>query len=425
MLRVFFSFYFFLLFFTFYGTDYLEDVYIRFYQEILNEDLVKDYQGFFILIENLKAVSSHSEMESILAEIDSQSNTPVAIKPLQEWRLDADQRALLMADGVLVTDYEDEIVFKLLSDNSVLQIGPLDTTKDAIIVITRAEWLLAVFLGLISLLWIAWQQYKIKRLAQVALRFSQGQFDHRAPLGIFEVLGLSQSFNTMAARIKRLFQSHKHLTNAVSHELRSPITRIRFQLELLSEMGNTQASNQLLVEISNNLDDMDQLVDEMLSHAKMERTEFSPNTETIDFIPWLQEQKRLLETETNHTITLALPDETIFLCADKRLMARLLRNLVSNANNHTRGKIIVGIENSASSLTLWVDDDGPGIPIDQRERLFEPFVRLDKTRSRRTGGFGLGLSIVAQIVRCHKGSISIQDNSAGGSRFLVTLNHSE
>jgi two-component system OmpR family sensor kinase len=106
-------------------------------------------------------------------------------------------------------------------------------------------------------------------------------------------------------------------------------------------------------------------------------------------------------------------------------MARLLRNLVSNANNHTHSKIIIGIENSNSSLKLWVDDDGPGIPIDQRERLFEPFFRLDKTRSRRTGGFGLGLSIVAQIVRCHKGSISIQDNSAGGSRFLVTLNHSE
>ncbi|WP_372931335.1 ATP-binding protein, partial [Shewanella putrefaciens] len=105
---------------------------------------------------------------------------------------------------------------------------------------------------------------------------------------------------------------------------------------------------------------------------------------------------------------------------EPQLMSRLLRNLVSNADKYTRTTIVIGVSIDSLQYKLWVDDDGPGIEEEQGVHIFEPFTRLDASRNKETGGYGLGLAIVAQIARQHSGKVSVHRSEYGGARILVT-----
>lgn len=418
MLRLFFSAYLFLLFFVLFGVDYIADAVMSGHERELAKDVAKDYQGVFLLLEELYPRLSKAEWQQMLEKITRQSNTPIENRTLGNWHLNAPAAVLVETGQPFVGSHEDDIVYKKISDDVVVRIGPMDTSASVERIDDYFEPVLLLVLGIVTLLWASWQQYKIKRLANTTQRFSEGYLESRAPLGFVGIPGLSAAFNTMAERIQRLFFSHKHLTNAVSHELRSPITRIRFQLELLDDSHSKRERDRVLKALAENLDDMDLLVDEMLSYARMERADLPMHIEEIELRHWLRQQQQHLRGEVTTPITLALPDQPLAAQFDSLLLARLLRNLVTNASRYANTRIEIGVTQHTAELHLWVDDDGPGIPERQRSRLFEPFVRLDESRNRDTGGHGLGLAIAAQIARCHSGRMEVETSPLGGVRLL-------
>ncbi|BBN81774.1 two-component sensor histidine kinase [Pseudoalteromonas sp. A25] len=227
---------------------------------------------------------------------------------------------------------------------------------------------------------------------------------------------LSNTVDSMALRIQRLLAAQTDMVRAISHELRAPITRVRFQLVMLQE---AKQPNQHAQGIEKNLDELEKLIDEVLTFLKLKSHQPELTFEAIDATQLI---KQLIKTHapahSNIHIDMAINSHQPML-ADQHYIFRAAGNLLLNALKYAKARIEIGYQKDADSFILWVADDGPGIPEEQRIDIFTPFKRLDASRARQSGGYGLGLSIVQQIAHWHQGTISVVDSNYGGTLFSI------
>lgn len=262
---------------------------------------------------------------------------------------------------------------------------------------------------------------KLKKLESSAIQISQGDFSARAPMQFQHRVGnLNGAFNQMAERVEHLIASHKRLTNAVAHELRTPIFRLQCQLELL-EHGQAQADHQRFVQgMEEDLNELDLMVDELLSYARMERVGMSLDAQRLELNQWLSQQRPTLARSCQHPLAVEI-SEPLTAEFDPRLLMRAMTNLVRNADRYAEQRVEIRVLSEANYAVICVDDDGCGIPEQDRERVMEPFERLDTARNRQTGGHGLGLSIVREILSQHGGRLLISESPLGGARIAIYL----
>ena len=262
----------------------------------------------------------------------------------------------------------------------------------------------------------------MRSLQSVAEDVGDGRFEARAHAGRFSPLRpVAAAFNAMADRIGTLLQSHRSLTSAVSHELRTPLARLRFSHSLAREAAAAEAKDRFLVRMERDIAEIDELTRELLDYARLERGTPAMQLESVPADPWLEDVLADAAPAAGETtgarVSAEVAVETVR--CEPRYMARAVLNLVRNALHHARAAVRVSISHEGTRTVVHVDDDGPGIPAADRDRLFEPFVRLDHSRDRDSGGFGLGLAIVRQVARWHGGDATISDSPLGGTR--VTL----
>lgn len=230
---------------------------------------------------------------------------------------------------------------------------------------------------------------------------------------------LAASFNQMAERVEHLIQGRNELVQAVSHELGSPLSRLRFHLEFLASAPIEQREAQI-GGITRELDALDELVAELMSYVQsddveLDRREFNPGPALSDLI----ELARLDAPEDHSTqVDLALPPNSL-VRADARLFQRAVENLLRNAMRHARSQVRVELVQEHRGVRLSVHDDGPGIPNDLQEKVLTPFFRVDPDRGRETGGSGLGLAIVARILQRHAGQLEIGTSPLGGAHIAT------
>jgi signal transduction histidine kinase len=239
-----------------------------------------------------------------------------------------------------------------------------------------------------------------------------------------EVADLSARFNTAAQRIetlmaaqKQLLASQKSLLANASHELRSPLTRIRMGMELMG----TQPSPVFREEVSRNIDELNQLIDEILLASRLDAREADLGTvEPIDLLGLVVEESARAGSE----LELGAGMDSLIVPGVAKLLRRLVRNLLENARRYGGSAGINGITvilgQEGANAVLQVCDRGPGVPPDQRERIFEPFYRLPGA-SEREGGVGLGLALVKSIAERHGGSVRCEGRDGGGACFTVRL----
>ncbi len=226
---------------------------------------------------------------------------------------------------------------------------------------------------------------------------------------------LAAKFNAMAERVERLIRSRDELVQAVSHELGSPLSRLRFHLALLEDPSETEWEERVTA-MTRELDALDELVAELLGYVqsdelKIERTSFDPGQGLGD----LAELATLEAPEDQATDVELLIAEDVEIFADQRLFMRAIENLLRNAVRYGEALVRVEVTVEEGSTRVAVHDDGPGIPEDQREKVTSPFVRLEEDRGRRTGGVGLGLAIVRRIMERHGGRLEIGVSPLGGA----------
>jgi len=224
-----------------------------------------------------------------------------------------------------------------------------------------------------------------------------------------EVATLASSFNRSAERIERLVGAHKTLLANASHELRSPLARIRMAVEMLKP----QAKPELRAELARDIAELDTLVDEILLASRLDAGPELEAREDVDLLA--------LAAEECARVDATLDGEPVTVRGDPRLLRRMVRNLLENARRHGAGTPIeVGVGSAGDRAELRVCDRGPGVPEAERERIFEPFYRPAGARERE-GGVGLGLALVRQIARRHGGDAKCLARDGGGSCFAVLL----
>nr|WP_314484933.1 ATP-binding protein [uncultured Pseudomonas sp.] len=282
----------------------------------------------------------------------------------------------------------------------------------------------AAMLGCL-LLWV-WPHWRdLERLKETARRLGQGQMSERTHISAHSNIGeLAGVFDTMAGDLERHVNQQRELLNAVSHELRTPLTRLDFGLVLLFDEV-PPASRKRLLELVGHVRELDELVLELLSYSRLynadqarERVEVSL-LELVDsvlgsFAEELDGRGILWEVQ-------AEPDLPRFVL-DPRLTARAVQNLVRNAMRYCEQRLLLRLclEPDGACL-LTVEDDGIGIPVEERERIFQPFYRLDRSRDRSTGGFGLGLAISRRAIEGQGGTLTVAQSPLGGAQFRIRL----
>ena len=256
----------------------------------------------------------------------------------------------------------------------------------------------------------------LQQLSEVARQVGDGQLDARARLPpSASIYPLAERMNDMAGRIERLFDSQKNLLHSVSHELRTPIARLEFALELLRAKAADPALESRIAAMEGDVAELNALVGELLGMARLDSAQAASNA-PFD----LAGAVRACVAELPRPVELELGALAGYR-GDQRLLMRALGNLLRNANKYAEGWIAVTARQLPGRIEISVDDDGPGIPEDERERIFEPFYRLDRSRDRASGGFGLGLSIAWKAVALHGGSIRVGSSARGGASMTMVL----
>ena len=239
-----------------------------------------------------------------------------------------------------------------------------------------------------------------------------------------EMASLASSYNSMSDHIHRLIEAQRELMRAVSHELRTPVARIRFAMEMLADEDDYSHRLQQTEMIDKDIEALNTLIDEIMTYAKLEQGTPSLDFEKIILVDVLEQV--VIETEalkTKMNIQLAALSSDVIVEAERRYLHRVIQNLVGNAIRYGDSRILLsgGIDPNSRMAYVCVEDDGPGIPEEDRARVFEAFARLDDSRTRASGGYGLGLSIVSRIAFWFGGSIEVdQSPELGGARFIMS-----
>ncbi|HYP85226.1 ATP-binding protein [Variovorax sp.] len=257
---------------------------------------------------------------------------------------------------------------------------------------------------------------RLEALQRGVQRWGQGDLSARVPEdGQDEVADLSHRFNESATRIETLVRSHKSLLANASHELRSPLTRIRMALELMGEHPSAQTR----AEISRNIAELDQLIDEILLASRLDSHEADMGTiESVELVGLAAEE--CARTDAELDLAEGTDTDALTVRGVPRLLRRAIRNLLENARRYGAGEISLELKPQGGRVQVVVNDRGPGVPQALRERIFEPFYRLPGA-SEREGGVGLGLALVKSIAERHGGSVRCDERPGGGASFVISL----
>ncbi|HET8789927.1 MAG TPA: ATP-binding protein, partial [Modicisalibacter sp.] len=308
-----------------------------------------------------------------------------------------------------------------------IQVGPVTAFQ-----VMPPTLILGLILATLSMLAVAIYlivrgvEARMARLEKAATRIAGGYLDTRVKVESSDFMGrLGMAFNGMAAQVQSLLRAQQEMIRAVSHELRTPVARIRFAVQMVDDMTEQEAVRHQLKGIDGDIEELDQLIDEILTYAKLGSDNASGVSLETENVECRAIALRVVESLTSLHPRVSLdiaPGEEIEAIAEPRYLQRALQNLVANACRHAESRVMIRLTRDARAVRLDVEDDGPGVPESDRQEVFKPFARLDNSRTRRSGGYGLGLSIVQKIMLWHGGSVVVEESQAlGGARFSLLL----
>lgn len=265
----------------------------------------------------------------------------------------------------------------------------------------------------------------LRTVESVAVRIARGEMGARVQTGEGTlVTRLASSFNGMAEHIQRLVQVQREMIHAVSHELRTPVARIRFGVQMIEDCQDQAALQKQLDGIDGDIQELDELIDEILTYARLEQggPVFSlQETSVTDIVRQVVSEQQMIRPELSIEGNIDEMSERWALSdIEPRYLHRAIQNLVGNAGRYAAGRVLVSCHFDEDNCRIDVEDDGPGIPEQDWERVFTAFARLDDSRTRTSGGYGLGLSIVRRILYWHGGHAFVsRSDTLGGAKFSL------
>ena len=305
--------------------------------------------------------------------------------------------------------YENLVEIKVNSNDKVIQIlFPKEKIAPSSVRLFIL-WIKLSSLLLISIaiIFLKNQKKPIINLAKAAERFGKGDFvSEFRPSGASEIRKAAYEFNRMAKRIDRHLKQRSEMLSGISHDLRTPLTRLKLQITLLDQKN-------ISTKMSKDIDEMDNMLSTYLQFAKSQIQEESAATNVNKIF------EEILNEKNNKNLHLNFSNEIIFV-ARKNSLKRCFNNIIENGLNYATN-VYVNITKTVSRINISIDDDGPGIPINQYKNVFKPFYRLDDSRNLNHSGVGLGMSIAEDIVRSHGGGIELNESEYKGLQVRISL----
>ena len=396
----------------------------------LNEQQIKGIG--VLLLDDLSHYRTLAEKQQRLQQIQKFFPFKLTLQSVNKLQLDTDQKARLYRKDIVImfrdnTSVENSSIRVLAPtelQDTVVDLGPIPLFNwfplNLIISITLISMFL-ISLGVYALIFPL--ERKLQLIQSGITKVREGKLNTKVKVvGEDEIAHLAATFNSMTEHIRRLIESQRELTRAVSHELRTPVARIRFAVDMLADTDDYDDRMSQRDYIDQDIESLNGLIDEILTYAKLEEGSPKMDWEDVD----LQELVSQIVRETNAlgkpvTVKVGKVQKGAFAQADRRYLHRVLQNLAGNATRYAESTIIISAGLEKNEAFISVEDDGQGIPEKDREKVFVPFARLDDSRTRASGGYGLGLSIVSRIAFWFNGRMSVDESpTLGGARFIMT-----
>jgi two-component system osmolarity sensor histidine kinase EnvZ len=305
--------------------------------------------------------------------------------------------------------FKQAVEIKIKSDNDVLDfLVPKEmVSTSSIRLFVLWTTLPSILLIIIALIFLKNQTKPLVKLAKAAERFGKGDYvnDFRAS-GSLEIRKAAFEFDRMAKRINRHLNQRAEMLSGISHDLRTPLTRLKLQLAMLNQKDLSE-------KMSKDIDEMEKMLNDYLQFAK---TQTQENTSKIDLTVLLNSIKNQFNNEKifiSNKINVKLEGRPTAL---KRSFENIIQNGLTYGN-----KVFIDIKKGNNRALVTIEDDGPGIPEDQYKNVFKPFFRLDKSRSLNQSGVGLGLAIVEDIINAHGGNIQLGKSKLNGLQVKISL----
>lgn len=376
-------------------------------------------------IENLSPAEQAIEIKAFSAA----STVPVSLTEITDLDLSTFERTQLLNGKVVGKNagYNGERYFKkMTSSDAILQLGPIPFPAILGVLTPVLLGLFFLLLAIACSLWLRPLWHDLRQLMRASDTIASGQLSARIqPKSLSIIRPVIDGFNRMAEQTERTIESQQALTNAVSHELRTPLARVKFSLEMARQASHTPDRERHLDDISTDVGELNQLVEELLTFTRHDRADNQFDADlfpSINVETWLLEQvsranRGLAKNITlHHSISISDFDVARF---HSRLMSYAVSNGISNAARFTKTRVDVSLTCEGADYILCIDDDGPGIPLEMHSTVFDPFHRLDESRNRESGGFGLGLSIIKKVAEWHNGSATLATSGLGGNQLMI------
>lgn len=374
------------------------------------DDLMKS--SLYLMRSELREIPPH-DWARTLKELDLNLSFDLRIEPMKDFDLAPPAMQRLRDGDIVALDEKYTFIQRIPRSHYVLAVGPVPY----LYYLHQMRLLDLALLGFIAIslafpvfIWMRPHWQDMLKLESAAQRFGEGHLTERIHFdsgSSFDRLGIA--FNQMADNINALIASKKQLIDGIAHELRTPLVRLRYRLEMSENL--TAAESQAL---NRDIGQLEALIEELLTYARLDRPQTELHLSTPDLPVWLQTHINDVQSVNPQRKLLTAITPGAYGALDMRLMERVLDNLMNNAMRYSETTLRIGLDLQGSQAILCVEDDGPGIEPAEREKVFEPFVRLDPSRDRATGGCGLGLAIVRSIAQAMGGSVRCEASELGG-----------
>lgn len=333
------------------------------------------------------------------------------IDPYNRFKLELESHGLKPYEIFENPENDDQIIVKIQTFSGVLTFDvPIKkiTSSSAYVFIFWMGFTV-IFTSILSIMFFRNQIRLIRKLSESAEKFGRGQdVPNLRPMGSLEIRSLTIAFIKMKERVMRQISQRTDMLSAVSHDLRTPLTRMKLQLEMM-------AQNPDILDLKSDVNDMEKLINEYLDFARFDDKE---KASLINIKNFLQEKVVKYYAKMNRQIIAVIEVEDSFTMHLRKLaFKRAINNLIDNAFNYGQ-QVLLNVSVNNDNLIITIEDDGPGIPETERENVFKPFYRLDNSRNldhnHQGGGSGLGMAIAFDAITSHGGSIKLNDSKKLG-----------
>lgn len=372
-----------------------------------------------------RTLENHTDNQNFIERWNVSSEFVLSLSPIDNFPLPPELAQRFHGGEILALQSEGQVSlhYWLEGSNEVLSIDmPNDfvdeQTGELDLVLTLSFYFAIV---MVVLLWLSPLIRQLIRLRIAAIRFGQGNFDSRIKISRFSYIAeIESEFNQMANKIQSLIKDNKLLSRAVSHDLKTPIARLRFGIETLNETENEDARQRYTQRLLDDLDTMEGLVYQLLEYAQLDQASINLSIKDFDLHSFCEELFRRGQVD-GKTIRYQLEAKDHIVAADQHYLAMLLNNISGNALRYANKQVLVRTENlGRNKIRISIEDDGPGISDQNKALVFMPFWR-DKSKQ---GGanHGMGLAIAERIAAWHKTQIKVADSERlGGALFSFEL----